>query len=167
MKFDGSTAYISLPTGVTQTGNSTWTLEAWVKINAFPGTGANGTIVWFGTKSNQESAALKVVGVTGGNGAFVLSTYFGDIQSSNVSLNTIYHVVGTYDQSSTRLYVNGSLAAGPTAFTVNIVTNYAGIGATDAATTSEYFNGTIDEVAIYQACLSSTQVANHHTIGIS
>jgi len=162
MTFDGSTGYISLPTGFIPIGSGhAWSLECWCKISAFPSGVNYGLMVGIGKNAAQQAGKMAVHN-SGVTSQFVLATYLGDIQSGNISTATIYHVVGTYDGSNTRLYVNSSLVAGPTAFTVNLGTDYASIGADLGI---EFFNGIIDEVAIYNYALTSTQISNHYTAG--
>ncbi len=79
---------------------------------------------------------------------------------------TTYHVVGTYDGTTQRLYVNGAQsvqAALTGAITTN--TNAFSIGAWN--TTSEFFAGTLDEVAVYPNVLSAARVSSHYTAGVS
>lgn len=75
-----------------------------------------------------------------------------------------YHVVGTYDGVTQRLYLNGSLVA-----------SRAQTGATTVTTTGltigswsgydEYFAGTIDEAAVYGKVLTAAQVQAHSSAG--
>jgi hypothetical protein len=74
-----------------------------------------------------------------------------------------HHVVGTFDGTQLRLYVDGSLVAGPTTpgGTQPGGTETLYIGRRwDSGT---YFDdGWLDEVAMYSVALSSTQVSNHY-----
>jgi hypothetical protein len=89
------------------------------------------------------------------------------------SSTTWHHVVGVANEAQGRvfLYVDGVLnnsAGGPT--NAGIMTNWSGdavsIGArrstSASATYNNQFFGTMDEVAIYNYALSSTQVLNHY-----
>jgi hypothetical protein len=73
-----------------------------------------------------------------------------------------YHVVGTYDGTTQRLYVNGALVAsaaltGPATSNTNplVIGSWGG--------TNEFFAGRIDEVAIYTKALTSAQVQAHYS----
>src|SRR5260370_4985966 len=72
---------------------------------------------------------------------------------------TVYHVVGTYDGTNQRLYVNGALSAGRTAVTANLVQTNASIGAENTGSWVDFFPGEIQEVAIHGAALSAAQIA--------
>lgn len=165
MKFDGSTGYVSLPTTSLPTGASPWSLEAWCEFSAMPGSGYH-TLLGFGTYSAQEMAVISVQS-TGTTAQFVCSTYSGDISGPfTLQTNTVYHAVGTFDGTSTRLYINGALIAGPAPFTLNVTLAFANIGAGNSPA-QDFFPGTLDEPAIYASCLSAQQVLNHYNAGIA
>jgi Concanavalin A-like lectin/glucanases superfamily len=150
-----SSGHITLPQSGLPTGSSQWSVEAWCCPTTT--TGGYYMIAGFGTYTTHEMA---VIGINGGT---LLSTYSGDIGGPTVKVNTWYHVVGTFDGTNINLYTNGTLSA-HTAEVPNIVLNFANIGAGSGA---DYFNGIIDEVAIYSYALSATQVAAHYAAGTS
>src|SRR5262249_36769691 len=76
--------------------------------------------------------------------------------ASGVPLNTWSHLTSTYDGSTLRFYVNGSLSQSVTASgTIESGTGTFQIGASQWG---EYFNGLIDEVRIYNRALSDTEI---------
>ncbi len=159
-----SSQYVSLPTTFTPTGAHAWSLEAWVNIPSIP---ANGfyAICSMGTNGTRQAAIL-LIHVVAGVANLSCATISGDINGPAISATTTYHVVGTYDGTSTRLYQNGVLVAGPTAFVLNLAQSFANI-ASDRATVTDPFNGTIDEVAFYTTTLTPLQVATHYAAGTS
>ena len=65
------------------------------------------------------------------------------------------HIAMTYDGSTQKLYVNGSLAASAAlSGSINQDANSLLIG--------QFFNGMLDEVAIYNRALSATEVKDHY-----
>ena len=81
-----------------------------------------------------------------------------------VAVGSISHVVGTYDGTTQRLYINGAQVASAAltgAITANANTFY--IASWNGS--SEFFNGVIDEVAVYPTALTAAQVSNHYTTG--
>lgn len=90
------------------------------------------------------------------------------VQGPPASLNVRYHVVGTYSAATgvMTLYVNGT-AMGSTP--VSAVPNTAaplrvGAGATEGPATF-FFNGVVDELAVYGSALSALEIAYHHVLG--
>jgi YVTN family beta-propeller protein len=81
-----------------------------------------------------------------------------------VAVGGTYHVVGTYDGATQRLYINGTQVASA-ALTGAITANSNALYIGSWNGTSELFRGTIDEVAVYTTTLTAAQVSNHHDIG--
>lgn len=85
-----------------------------------------------------------------------------------LTLNAYMHVVGTYDGSSMILYVNGSpVASAQDTRVAGPLSVNAYIGSYGFAATSDTgpFDGTLDEVALYNVPLSQQQVAAHYSAG--
>ena len=81
-----------------------------------------------------------------------------------IVLNQWTHLVGTYDGTTARLYVNGALAAsaGASGFLQNTVRPLRiASGATDKTAPQYYLPGRVDEVAVYGSALSATRVQAH------
>lgn len=140
------------------------TVEAWVKIDTLNpsggivdrygggGAGVSGFILY--APSNKFSVVVR--------------TAAGDKQvldPTTLSVGTTYHVVGTCDGTTLKLYVNNvlvhSVASGP------LVPGVAHllIGRFDFG--NVYTIGTIDEVAIYDHALDATRIDAHYTAGTS
>src|SRR3989338_1261323 len=86
--------------------------------------------------------------------------------SATLNLNTWYHYVGTFEASTKtlRLYRDGTLVDS------DIATNWNGFNDTNIEATigttlagANFFNGTIDEVMIFNRTLSPEQVYNLYT----
>ena len=77
------------------------------------------------------------------------------------------HLAMTKAGSTLTLYVNGAAVATTTVSgIVNTSTGILAIGRTGASS-SDYFNGQIDEVAVYPTALSAARIAAHHTAGVT
>lgn len=83
--------------------------------------------------------------------------------TSSLPLNSWTHVVGTYDGSSLKVYVNGALND-TVAVTGNIspTTQDLVIGG-DTADNAEYFNGDVDEVRISNSVRSADWIATEYS----
>jgi hypothetical protein len=141
------------------------TLEFWYKPTAFPtvqylvacgDTGNNGY------RFHSDNTALVIFTV--GNGS--ANTALG---AGTMVIGRWHHLVGTYDGTNVRSYLNGALLAGPTALTGPI--GYGAIvqfvvGQYESPTAARQTAGTLDEVAVYGAALSATQVKAHYELGV-
>jgi Concanavalin A-like lectin/glucanases superfamily len=74
-----------------------------------------------------------------------------------------YHVVGTFDGATQRLYVNGvEVANAPLAGGASKSSTGIYVGSWDSG--QEYFNGVIDDVAVYNVDLDFATIQQHFTL---
>ena len=159
--FNGSTQYVTVPDDNAFDFGDTFSLEAWVKWD-----GTAGTNSFIGKGSGNfdikvlTSGAIKVSkGVT------------SDIVTSTTALtpNAWAHVIYTKSGTTSKLYINGVDRTGVVT-DATMVNNAVAIliGAFRLIPSPDQtFHGTIDEVAIYNYALTSTQVAAHYAAGTS
>lgn len=85
-----------------------------------------------------------------------------------VVLNSWNHLVGTYDGTSSRFYVNGVLVAGPTAsaFVANAARPLRIAAGQNEGAANFFVPGTEDEVAVYNTVLSLTRIQAHYTTAV-
>lgn len=152
LNFDGGDSVTTdLPLDVQQ-----FTTAAWI-YNKVDDTGYH-AIMGYSTTAKYRSPSLYVSQQTRLHGGFGDGTNWNSFSTGNVlSLNTWQHVAMTYDGTAFQVYVNG----------VNVYTNsnYPGripypnpaynIGRID-----NYFEGDIDEVAIFDRALSPTEIVD-------
>jgi len=88
---------------------------------------------------------------------------------SRLSTSTWYHVVLTYDGTNTRIYLNGSLVAGPTSFSGNgsaanidylSIGSDGGQGGSFVADNGRAFDGKIDDVILFSADIGATRASD-------
>jgi len=158
--FSGTNSRVQIANSAAVQATAGVTLEAWIKPTALPAAGAFNSIV-----SKAESYSLQFNGprleftIIQGGARRRLQAPQGA-----VAVGGTYHVVGVYNGATQKLFINGSLAATANltgAITSN--TNALYIGSWDGS--SEFFRGTIDEVAVYTTALNDTQVNKHYTTG--
>lgn len=107
------------------------------------------------------------------NSSGFISFEYKDFANSNslpLTVNDWNHIaVISQTDNSKLVYINGVLATHTTASSpYGLVTNPLTIGA--ASYSSEYFNGSIDDVRIYKSALTQTDVLNlfnNNTLGVS
>ncbi|HEU5069997.1 MAG TPA: immunoglobulin domain-containing protein [Verrucomicrobiae bacterium] len=156
--------------------NAAFSVEAWVKGNAFDQTTDAG-LVTKGPGGGGEQFCLD----TGSTGAgthgirFYVRDAAGAVHSANTGTNQLdglwHHVVGVCDQahSNVVLYVDGRRSSTATITPLTGLLNSTepvSIGSRRSSSGSPTYNnqfyGSIDEVAIYGYALSSNQVLNHY-----
>jgi parallel beta-helix repeat protein len=158
-KFDGVNDYIS--TGIIGNGTSSLTVSAWIK----PAKAHNGTYIAKDKVISQRSFAL---GVTSA-GKLMIYFYTAGGTDYSVSDSIGYtpgvwtHVAVVYSNGTTTAYVNGASTTitwlSDTAS--GVIRNYVAItqiGRTEYATTPNYFNGSIDDVQMFNRSLSAAQI---------
>jgi hypothetical protein len=150
----GSAGYITLPTTSLPTGAGAWSVAAWVKMPAtLPASGTFNTVWNFGTKSTNQFVELFY---RGSGGHFEIDDWSGAVVtaiSTPVGGGT-YFLVATYDGTTCKLYINGTLD-NSAAKTFNIVLTAAQIGNDQNA---DYWSGNIDEVAWFGSALTLAQI---------
>ena len=140
------------------TGNGAWSVEAWIKTTS---SAECGLVLW-GTGGSSRDACLTIYL---GTVCFDTSTFFNNFGGTSINNNVPHHVALTWNGTTMLAYVDGSQAGSgyaPGALNLTLGgANAAEIGSRNAT----YFDGTLDEPAIYAACLTPTQIAAHYTAG--
>ncbi len=133
---------MSSPSALTLTNG---TFSAWARPNG------GGNIVLL---SNSSDGAMRLY--ANGSNFYAGSGSSGVYGASEYGVESWYHVVGVFNSTTVALYVNGvSQGSNTHANTMPLTPSSLRIGS-DAG--SEYFNGTIDEVRIYNRSLDDSEV---------
>ncbi len=164
--FDGSNDYVNLSPSPFGTPTQ-FSAEAWVRTSA---TKSSGRYHFLVTDSSFDLSNGFSLAIDSSNRPlfFVGRANTGAQATSSVAVspNTTHHIVGTYDGSRIRVYIDGVERA-------NRVYNGGVIyaGARDLylgrafATSTNYLNGTLDEVALYNQALPAATVLAHYNAG--
>jgi hypothetical protein len=151
--FDGSNDRIALPVASMLYGTGAKTLTAWAKLTA--NTGSWQMIFGYGTANTNAAFFIGVYG---------LSSLFGgfntDLQSTSVTLNTWFHITGTYDGSTANLYVNGILGLSASRGWNTTQSAQAYIGCQIGP--QQYWNGSISECRLYNRALSVQEIRQNY-----
>lgn len=141
-------------------------VEAWVKRESAT---ASGYIVSRDGNSGVTRDWRLFVSNTNGRLDFAVWNTSGTVVTLSptavLAIDTWYHVVATYDGANMRVYVDGA-QVGSTAHTGNVRTTAQQIcvGSFNEST-SNRFNGCLDEVAYYGTALSAARVLAHYDAG--
>jgi hypothetical protein len=154
--FDGVNDSVQVPSSSSLNLTSGFSLEAWIRPSSLPASGSFASVL---SKANAYSLQF--------NGSQLEFTIVqnGTSQRCQAAVGAVvaggtYHVVGTYDGNIQRLYVNDTqVAARVQTGAASTNGNALRIGSRDGL--SEFFSGTIDEVAVYNSSLTPGQVDSH------
>lgn len=167
--FDGANDYVFVPNSVSLNPTNAITICAWYKTASFSGNGYS-PIFTKGFTSHSSPYYQYKLGVTGSQYSGAASRFgFSVTNNSNILCsiftpnnywvsNTWYFIVGVYDGSQVRLYVNNQLVVSQSfsGTLVNFPTN-ARIG--DNTTASDFLKGTLDDVRLYDRALAPFEIA--------
>jgi hypothetical protein len=169
VSFNGQVGYADAGARFEFAGGQPFTVEAWAKFDIISNLYRPILTKEFkmGTQASRQGYALWRHGTNGLAFEFLVN---GNSDVAQVlpgpPVSTWFHVAGTYDGSSTCIYVNGTmiqceaieapLLAHPGPFRIG----------SWSETGVDNFAGTIDEVAIYDKVLSQERIAAHFAAGL-
>lgn len=164
--FNGSNTYIDISNS-TAFDVSTYTISAWVYSSNYS---QNGFIFEKGPVNSQYSLFFEggnVVQRSYNSAGTIFINQYTAVSTAGISNGNWYHLASVYDGAFIKLYVNGSLKSN-IAVSGTLRTGQIGqrIGAYGGGAPAYFFNGTIDEVGVWNRALSGaeiTQLANNPT----
>ena len=158
LNLDGIDDYVNCGNDESLNLTSAITLEAWVKTTSSAWQGI--AVKWPGGKSY----ALSTDYIANGQVMFLLSyngtDYYVITGTTDLANTGWHHIAGTYDGAWMRLYVDGmEESSREESFTIHAGTGELTIGSWSPSV--HPFNGTIDEVKIYNRALSAEEIKNN------
>jgi hypothetical protein len=165
VRVNGSTGYVTVPDAAALNFASALSVEAWVKpvdqaanqsrrIVAKPFTSTATPYNEFSLNSNAGAAAAAQFEITTGGTRTILTG------TTTLPSDRYSHVVGTWDGTTMRIYVNGVLESSVAkSGTLNNYDQPLQIGRLPGGW---YFNGWIDDVGLYSKALTTAQVAQRY-----
>jgi hypothetical protein len=162
----GSKSVISSSLGIDGT-NAPLTLEAWVNLKSLPSSSSEYAIVFQGSSVNQVSYTLAVANnyystiglLFWANRNAVSQSYAG--YNTTLSTGIWYHLVGTFDGSTIKLYFNGNLVAS-TASSGNGSSGLSSETAISDRVGNDHADAYIDEVAVFSRALSPQEISQYY-----
>jgi hypothetical protein len=160
-EWTASTSYGSVPDANSlDLGDGPLSLEAWVKRND-NGTGMQ-TILQKGTNAYQFGFYNNKIGLYKYTGSGV-GTIIAQSSGTQTDMTAYHHYVATKTGSTVHIYVDGADVTGTV--TNQTLSNTASALVIGGGNASEFLNAYLDDVAVYNQVLSSTNVSDHYTIG--
>ena len=152
--FDGVDDFIQLGEPISYTQH---TISTWVKVSD---SDASKTII---DARDANDDGIRVFLTSAEVVTYQLNT--SDITSgSAISVDEWHHIVATYDGTTQKLYIDGSLVSSATTSQEVSVTTNAEIGSRNFSDRANEFLGKIDELAIYDRALEEEEVTKIYRI---
>ncbi|MBU1134877.1 MAG: LamG domain-containing protein, partial [Candidatus Omnitrophica bacterium] len=167
-KFDGVDDYVSINPDILSNAGAA-TIEAWIKLNSYASTSQSPILVdrtttqfdfqfvMYPDDNNPHKLLFSVYNTAGAEAAATSST--------DIPLATWTYVVAVYNGTNVMVYINGAQngSIGSLSGNIQAISNDCRIGG-DVFGSPE-FNGTIDEVAIYNRALTAEEIQQHYEAG--
>ncbi len=158
LKFNGVNSYIVIPNAPSLNPTTELTLAAWVKWSIDPATGNQWASIinknadsQYRLQHNNNNSLFEFAIRTEPNGnRWVVST-------TSPVVDTWYFVVGTYDGSLLKIYVNG-VFENSNGHAGTLLTPVSSVNIGRRTVNDRYFEGIIDEVAIFDVALTADEV---------
>lgn len=158
LKFNGQGQYAQTEGPAVDTTKD-YTVSAWASLDALPSNYA--TVVSQDGRRTENPFYLQY-----GQGAFAFSTPGGHRARLEIKPETgkWYHLVGVRQGDETKLYVDGTLAATAAAGPADVSTGPLSVGrAQYAAEKGDFWNGSVDQVQVFDKALTADEVGALHT----
>jgi len=166
LAFNGADNYVEIPHSDTLT-SSNFTIEAWIYLNADVNHTQARIVSKQETISKSYSFDIFGNGYGGSTGNQLLlsigtgAVWYNFLSTTHLSNQTWYHVAGTQEGTNSKIYLNGQLDKNGTTSTQTANnTGVLTIGCQKQTGTNAtyFFNGTIDEVKIYNRALGQQEI---------
>jgi fibronectin type 3 domain-containing protein len=152
--FNGTGALVTINDSTSLHLTTAMTLEAWVNPSTV--SSAWRDVIYKGSDNYYLEATSSQSAVPGGGGTFGVADVVA-YGTGALTANTWTHLAVTYDGTTLRLYVNGTRVASG-AQTGNILTSTDPLQIGGDSIYGQYFQGTIDEVRVYNVVLTAAQI---------
>lgn len=165
MTFNGTNGFLNMGSGYSPI-NSTdkvFSVEAWVKVAPGASTGSGSLDRMIITRLRTSGFELELDNDNKPKFQFFPASGPTVVINSSVAVDDgeWHHIVGTKGTSYSRIYVDGSIrASGPAPTGLRGGSSF-GIGR-DANASNGYFNGSLDEVALYDSSLTTGEVRENY-----
>ncbi|MEK7152438.1 MAG: LamG-like jellyroll fold domain-containing protein, partial [Patescibacteria group bacterium] len=154
LSFNGTSNWVTIPDANDLDLTNAMTIEAWVKPNTLTG--------WRTILMKEAPGGMAYSLYSGNNGS--RPAFYGSVTSDvgvngsgALSTSAWWHVTGTFNGSSLRIYVNGNLV-GTKTLSGNIRTTTGTLRLGGNSAWGEYFKGLMDDVRVYNRVLSQAEI---------
>ena len=164
--FDGSDDYVEVGNVSGLTGTS-FSISAWFYLTANP----SGEGIFGAGSSHGDRIWLQVLDSDTIRFGSLTNVNTFDLSSGTFLLNTWYHVVGVINGTSKEVFINGSSLGSATVYNISGTNgNSVRIGGLPSQTAAfgglNPYQGKLDEVAVFNTALSSSDVSSIYNSGV-
>lgn len=160
LNLDGSSYAEVHDNGSLDFGTGSFTLEAWVKGKfVFQGSVFNMVISLGGNITSSNNAGLMFLNNTV---PYFIYSNPGALTGSPKTEGDWIHMVGTYDQTNTRFYVNGVQTGQSARTATNITNEFVKVIGRDGTDPNRYYNDQIAQPRIYNRALTAEEVLKNY-----
>jgi VCBS repeat-containing protein len=162
LSLDGAGDYLGGTPADIPVSTATYTIAAWVKPDAI---GTRGIVGWGNYASPLDRTTLEFTGTNGVKhdwGVVNVTATDSQVATAGFDLDDgqWHHVVATNDGVQRRIYLNGvPVASGPTPLVHTVINANFRIGSVNPNAGGNFFDGLIDDVAIWDEALDASEIA--------
>ncbi len=170
--FDGVDGYVDVPNEQQLRLNAPYTVSIWVNQSE---NNLSGEFLIGKSASHQGHRNYSIEVITGRKVTFTYHQYENTPISitHDIPLNLIewYHILVVHDNSQIRMYLNNDLVQSQSVTTSDVVISYLGtpqnlgIGRHTYGSSDGYFNGTLDDIRIYDRALTVSEIQTLFEVG--
>jgi hypothetical protein len=150
MSFNGTDQYVEAPFNL-PSNTTSFSVSMWVNTTSF--------------STSQILIDNRDSGFDGYN-CFIASNTINfringtdtSVSTSSLNVNNWFHLALTYDGSTAKIYLNSGTPTEQALTTTLNINNVTRIGAISQSAASTFFNGKMDEVAIFNTALSANKI---------
>jgi hypothetical protein len=147
---------------------STITVSAW--LNSTTNTTFASAVSKWNNTTPQNGEWILGHGSVAGTYRFLVrigGTNYDVESSTGFSTGAFHHVVGTYDGSTVRLYVDGVEVGTPATITSTMPASSTNMRIGNRVGNTNYYNGTVDEVKVFSKALLDKEVKAEYNAGVA
>lgn len=162
LSFDGSNDYLLMGTSAISL-DTNFTISAWFKPTSNALSGYDFICGW-GNNASGESRVMQIL-----NSKLSFEIYFSRISgATTLSANTWYHGAVTFSGNDVEIFLNGSSDGTGTLSRSSMASSLTFAGGTPAMTAVGFipFSGLIDEFAVFDSVLSSSNITAIYNSGV-
>lgn len=156
LSFDGVDDYVEVPDSAAIAGSAPFTIELWI----YPTADKTMQVVWWGEATKYHLVELGLRSTDLDPSKSIRFAWYGSdfLWEYDWPTNSWQHIVCTWDGKYRKIYYNGELKKYDEPPAPDLIATNVEIAKDNPDVSGTWFNGTIDEVRIYNRALSEEEI---------